>query len=80
MKMLQFRSGNNPTTQIGYINERNQKCHGTLDVSGNDHLQYSYRLECLNCGYIYGVNGTDIKQRKCPECQGGEPGIKYWTK
>ncbi len=78
MEKLMFRSGNSPTTQIGYLNKNNQKCHGTLGAGGNDYLQYAYRMECLNCGYIYGANGTDIAERKCPECQGGEPAIRYW--
>lgn len=76
--MVHFRSGEGETTKIGYINRNNQKCHGTLGIGGNDHLQYAYRMECLNCGYIYGANGSDIAERKCPECQGGMPGIRYW--
>ena len=73
-----FRSGDGLTTQIGYVNKNNQNCHGTLGVKGTDHLQYAYRLECHKCGFVYGANGSDIAERKCPECQGGEVGIRYW--
>jgi hypothetical protein len=73
-----FRSGDGPTTQIGYVNANQQKCHGTLGVFGTDHNQYAYRLECLRCGYVYGANGSDIAARLCPQCQGGAEGIQYW--
>lgn len=73
-----FRSGDSPTTQIGFLNSNNQRCHGTMGVKGTDHLQYAYRMECLLCGHVYGANGSDIAERKCPECQHGEPGIQYW--
>ena len=74
-----WRSGNTQTTQIGYVNRNNQKVHGTRGVAGNDNCQYSYKMECMveGCGYIYGANGTDIFQRKCPRCQGGKPGIEF---
>ncbi|MFA0256074.1 hypothetical protein [Vibrio breoganii] len=76
---MMFKSGGTKTTQIGYINRNNQKNHGTRGVAGNDHGQVSYKLECLQsgCGAIYGANGTDVFQRKCPKCQGGLPGIGY---
>jgi len=34
-----LRSGEGPTTQIGYVNGNRQKCHGTLGVLGTDHNQ-----------------------------------------
>jgi Zn finger protein HypA/HybF involved in hydrogenase expression len=37
----------------------------------------SYKLECRDCGHIYGANGCDIHERLCPECQGRAPGIDY---
>ena len=73
----EFRSGSTKTTQIGYKNPNRQNVHGTRGIAGNDHGQVSYKLECLNCGHCYGANGTDIFQRKCPECQGGRPGIEW---
>ena len=76
--MVDFMSGDGHTTKIGYVNRNNQKCHGTLKVKGNDHLQYAYRMECLNCGYVYGANGSDIAERLCTICQGGVQGIRYW--
>jgi rubredoxin len=80
MTNAKFRSGDGDTTKIGYANRNNQICQGTLNVDGTDFFQIVYRLECLNCGYVYGANGSDIAERKCPECQGGKPGIRYWKK
>ena len=40
-------------------------------------MQYSYKMVCQNCGEVYGANGSDIFQRKCPKCQGGNPGIDF---
>ena len=74
-----WASGTAKTTQIGYINSNNQKNHGTRGLKGSDHNSISYKMECLSpgCGNIYGANGTDIFQRKCPKCQGGKQGIDY---
>jgi hypothetical protein len=72
-------SGGTSTTSVGYENRNRQLCLGHRGVAGTDFGQFAYRLECLECGYTYGANGTDVFQRKCPECQGGEPGIRYWT-
>ena len=73
---MTLRSGDGPTTRIGYVNANRQKCHGTFGVYGTDHNQYAYRLECLQCGYVYGANGSDIAARLCPQCQGGVDGIQ----
>ena len=77
--MAAWRDGSTSTTKIGFVNRNRQKVHGTRGVKGTDHGQYSYKLECLaaKCGHIYGANGTDIHLRKCPECQGGCPGIDF---
>ncbi len=72
-----WQNGSSPTTQIGYTNRNQQKNLGHRGKAGTDHGQLAYRLECLNCGHEYGANGTDIFQRRCPNCQGGLPGIEY---
>ena len=74
-----FISGTTESTRIGYVNRNQQLCTGHRGKAGNDNLQYSYRLLCLNdqCGHTYGANGADIFQRKCPKCQGGTEGIEY---
>jgi len=73
-----LNSGTRHRTQIGYVSKKNhQKVHGHRNVPGTDHLQTAYKLECLACGEIYGANGSDIFQRKCPKCQDGAPGIEY---
>lgn len=74
-----FHSGDSPTTQVGFVNRHNQRCAGHRGIAGNDHLQRAYRMECLQpkCGHIYGANGSDVFQRKCPKCQGGQPGLAF---
>jgi hypothetical protein len=74
----EFRSGEGRTTKIGSINDNQQRCDGTLGVDGTDHMQSAYRMECLICGFVYGANGSDIHERKCPKCQSGAEGIRYW--
>lgn len=59
------------TTEIGYINRNNQINQGRTEEPGTDHGQWFYKMKCQNCGHIYKANGTDIFQRKCPNCQGG---------
>lgn len=77
--MEDFISGSTETTQVGYVNRNNQRCAGHRGADGNDHGQFSYRMECLEvgCSHVYGANGTDVFQRKCPRCQGGLPGINF---
>jgi hypothetical protein len=77
VKASKYVDGMSTTTQIGYINKKNQKNIGHRHQPGTDHGQYSYKLQCLFCDHEYGANGTDIFQRKCPKCQGGKPGIPY---
>ncbi len=36
--------------------------------------QTTYALRCRDCGFSYGCNGLDIKERCCPACQGGVVG------
>lgn len=74
-----FKSGSTDTTRIGFVNRNNQRCGGHCGVTGTDHDQFAYRMECLepSCGYIYGANGTDVFQRKCPRCQAGKDGISF---
>ncbi|NTU72802.1 hypothetical protein HGB07_01345, partial [Candidatus Roizmanbacteria bacterium] len=73
-----FKSGNTPTTQIGYVNKNKQEVLGTRGKSGNLPGQKSYKVRCLSensegkvCRNIYGANGCDLHIRKCTKCQGG---------
>jgi len=61
------------TTVAGYVNKNNQKNNGPTGQPGSDHMQYFYNMTCLNCGFEYKANGSDIWQRKCPKCQSGKP-------
>ena len=59
------------STETGFVNRNNQRNNGKTDIPGTDNNQWFYDMECLDCGYKYHANGTDISQRKCPNCQGG---------
>jgi len=72
-----WNSGTTETTSIGFVSVQDQKVHGHRNHPGTDHCQTAYKLECLKCGTVYGANGSDIFQRKCPSCQGGAPGIEF---
>ncbi len=76
--MATFQNGSTATTQIGYVNRNNQRCCGHTGEQGTDHLQFAYKMECLNreCGHIYWANGSDVFQRRCPACQGGKNSLQ----
>lgn len=63
------------TTQIGFVNPHGQVTVRNTGAPGSDHLQYVYQLSCSHCGCVYGANGSDIHERKCPACQGDRPGL-----
>jgi hypothetical protein len=69
------------TTDVGYINKNGQVVIRNTGLPGTDHNQKVYQLGCSHCGHVYGANGTDIFERKCPEksCDvgGGADGLPY---
>ena len=73
----EWADGNGDSVKVGNINRRGQLCCGTRWVKGTDHNQYAYKVCCTHCEHIYGANGSDMHERKCPKCQGGEPGIDF---
>jgi Zn finger protein HypA/HybF involved in hydrogenase expression len=65
------------TTDRGSVNRNGQEVLRKTDLPGNDHMQYIVVLRCQKCGHEYGANTSDCFQRKCPNCQGGMPGLRY---
>ena len=63
------------TTEPCYRNRNGQVVVRPTHLAGTDHNQYVYVLRCGACGHEYGANGSDIFQRKCPNCQSGAPGL-----
>ncbi len=61
------------TTKRGYVNKNKQMNIGRTEERGTDHGQWFFSIECKNCNLKYKANGSDIWQRKCPNCQGGRP-------
>jgi hypothetical protein len=67
--MVEWQDGRGEPVEIGYLNPNGQQCCGHCGVQGTDHLQYAYKVDCTICGYVYGANGSDMHERKCPECR-----------
>ena len=78
--MPSLREGLSDHTKIGSINKHNQMCLGHRGCDSSNHYnQTAYKMRCLepDCGHVYGANGCDVWQRKCPKCQYGKCGIPY---
>jgi hypothetical protein len=69
--VIMNQTSNMKSTENGFINKNNQRNNGRTDTPGTDNMQWFYDMECLDCGFKYRANGSDIWQRKCPKCQGG---------
>lgn len=65
------------TTKSGFINRNGQVVIRNTGKPGTDHGQTIYQLACTECGDIYGANGSDIFERKCPQHQSGAPGLAF---
>ncbi len=64
-----------PTTEPGFLNPNRQMVErATGAPSPTRPGQTVYALHCSDCGYHYGCNGLDVKERRCPACQGGTQG------
>lgn len=70
------RSGpRTPTTEPGFTNPNHQVVvRATGAPSAVRQNQTVYAMRCRECGFSYGCNGLDIKERCCPQCQGGVAG------
>ena len=63
------------STLPGYENDNGQVVITRTQLRGTDYGQWVYELRCKNCGEHYGANGSDIWQRKCPNCGNGMKGL-----
>lgn len=60
------------TTEPGFVNPNRQVVErATGAPSTTRDGQMIYALRCRDCSHSYGCNGLDIKERRCPGCQGG---------
>ena len=74
-----MNSAKSPTTCIGYVNRNGQVVIRNTGLPGTDKNQSIYQLGCSHCGHVYGANGSDILERKCPKCQGGAKGLSLFA-
>jgi hypothetical protein len=65
------------TTKVGYVNRNGQVVIRNTGIPGTDRNQTVYQLGCSECGNVYGSNGSDIFERKCPAHDDGEPGLAF---
>lgn len=65
------------STRPGYVNARGQVVIRNTGLQGTDHGQAVYQMGCSVCGHVYGSNGCDIHERRCPLHDRGAPGLKY---
>lgn len=63
------------TTKSGYVNRNAQITIRDTGDPGTDFGARKFQLACRHCGWTYGVNSTDIWERKCPQCQNGAEGL-----
>lgn len=63
------------TTLPGFVNVNGQITIRDTAIPGTDHLQRIYQLGCSHCGHVCGANGSDIHERRCPNCQDGAEGL-----
>lgn len=64
-----------PTAEPGFVNPNRQTVERATGAASMERRgQAVYALRCGDCGFSYGCNGLDIKERRCPRCQGGVPG------
>jgi hypothetical protein len=63
--------------EIGDVNRNGQKLICKTNHPGTDYNKYVWIVYCTkpDCNLLYGVNGADFFERKCPNCQGGAPGL-----
>jgi len=67
-----------PTTQIGYLNRNGLTVIRNTGLPGTDHNQTIYVLRCPRGGaHEFGANGADIHLRRCPDHDGGQPGLAF---
>ena len=63
------------TTAPGYKNGNGQEViRPTGAPSATFAGQSIYALLCHRCRHTYGSKGVDNHHRRCPNCQGGQPG------
>ncbi len=71
LRWIEQHNGTSLSTEN--INKNNQRNNGRTQMQGTDHRQWFYKMECLDCGHKYYADGSNVKERRCPNCQGGKP-------
>jgi hypothetical protein len=59
------------------VNSCGQVVVRNTGLPGNLHGQTVYQMACSVCGHVYGANGSDIHERRCPQHDHGAAGLNY---
>jgi hypothetical protein len=62
--------------EIADVNRNGQKLICKTKHSGTDYNQCVWIIYCPDCNFLYGANGSDFFERKCPNHQGGTEGLR----
>ncbi len=65
------------STRTGFVNPKGQVVIRNTGLRGTDRGQSVYQLACSVCGHVYGSNGSDIFERRCPMHDHGRPGLPH---
>jgi hypothetical protein len=67
--------------EVGEINKKEQKLLDKTNKPGNLKNAHLWIVRCMKikngerCDHIYGANGEDFWERRCPRCDNGAKGI-----
>jgi hypothetical protein len=65
------------TAEEDDVNITGQRLIRKTAFKGSEAGQLVWALQCEQdeCGHVYGINGAEFDDRKCPKCGGGAPGL-----
>ena len=61
----------------GFVNKNGQVVLYKTEQRNGVQPKMAYKLGCSKCGQVYATRDPDVFERKCPACQGGEPGMSF---
>lgn len=69
--------GSQVPTDEGFINHHGQRVVRATDLPGTGAGERVYVMACSHCAAQYGVDGSEIRECRCPECQDGAAGVLF---
>jgi hypothetical protein len=76
---IQWQDGSDESVEIGYLNPHDQQCCGHCGVSGTVTTGSMHiRPNVPSVAMCTEQMDPNMYERRCPKCQEGAAGIKYW--